>query len=803
MFGQHLLQSGHYASIEVQEKLEKMNESRQELEKAWIARRVKLDQCLELQFFYRDCEQAENWMGNREAFLSSDETDVETLIKKHEDFDKAINAQEEKIATLVSMADQLICSDHYSTDDINDKKQQVLDRWKHLKQGLIEKRSKLGESQTLQHFSRDADEIENWIADKLQMAIDESYKDPANIQSKHQKQQAFEAELAANAERIQSVLAAGQNLIDKKQCADSEDAVQARLKSITEQWVYLTTKTTEKSIKLKEANKQRSFNAAVKDIDFWLGEVESLLKSEEAGKDLTSVQNLIKKHQMVEADITTHEDHIRDMNNLAQSLVDSGQFDAPSIQEKCNNINERFERIKTLAAYRRAHLNDANTLHQFFRDIADEETWIKEKKLLVSSDDYGRELMGVQNLLKKHLRIETELGSHEPIIQAVQETGQQLMAESKLGIPEIEQRLEALMNSWRELKKIASDRGNKLEESLLYHQFLAKVEEEDAWISEKQHLLSIEDYGSTMAAVQGLLKKHIAFESDFAVHKERCAGITSAGEQLIAAGNHHSKVISQRLQQLQDRMNNIEESAIIRKGKLLDNSAYLQFMWKADVVESWIVILMVAASRLLYHRYVKDIYFFILLFTEISPFFNHFSNQSGVSEDALREFSMMFKHFDRNRTGRLNHFEFKSCLRALGYDLPMVEEGQYEPEFESILNVVDPHRDGYVSLQEYMAFMISRETENVRSSEDVQQAFKSITTDRPYITAEELYANLRKEAADYCLAHMKAYIDPKTGYPISGAYDYTEFIQLLFQNCTVILIQSRRFLLPNFSFSSS
>ena len=35
---------------------------------------------------------------------------------------------------------------------------------------------------------------------------------------------------------------------------------------------------------------------------------------------------------------------------------------------------------------------------------------------------------------------------------------------------------------------------------------------------------------------------------------------------------------------------------------------------------------------------------------------------------------------------------FKSCLRALGYDLPMVEEP--EPEFEAILNVVDPNRLG-------------------------------------------------------------------------------------------------------------
>lgn len=78
-------------------------------------------------------------------------------------------------------------------------------------------------------------------------------------------------------------------------------------------------------MKLKEANKQRTFNAAIKDIDFWLGEVESLLKSEDSGKDLSSVQNLIKKHQMIEADIASHEDRIKDMNSLADSLIESGK----------------------------------------------------------------------------------------------------------------------------------------------------------------------------------------------------------------------------------------------------------------------------------------------------------------------------------------------------------------------------------------------------------------------------------------------------------------------------------------------
>ena len=37
-------------------------------------------------------------------------------------------------------------------------------RWQTLKEALVERRSKLGESQSLQSVSRDADDIEAWIA---------------------------------------------------------------------------------------------------------------------------------------------------------------------------------------------------------------------------------------------------------------------------------------------------------------------------------------------------------------------------------------------------------------------------------------------------------------------------------------------------------------------------------------------------------------------------------------------------------------------------------------------------------------
>uniref|UniRef100_A0A452V8Q2 Spectrin alpha chain, non-erythrocytic 1 n=1 Tax=Ursus maritimus TaxID=29073 RepID=A0A452V8Q2_URSMA len=1008
-FGQQLLAHGHYASPEVKEKLDILDRERAGLEKAWAQRRMMLDQCLELQLFHRDCEQAENWMAAREAFLNTEDKgdsldSVEALIKKHEDFDKAINVQEEKIAALQSFADQLVAAGHYAKGDICSRRNEVLDRWRRLKAQMIEKRSKLGESQTLQQFSRDVDEIEAWISEKLQTASDESYKDPTNIQSKHQKHQAFEAELHANADRIRGVIDTGNSLIERGACAGSEDAVKARLAALADQWQFLVQKSAEKSQKLKEANKQQNFNTGIKDFDFWLSEVEALLASEDYGKDLASVNNLLKKHQLLEADISAHEDRLKDLNSQADSLMTSSAFDTSQVKDKRDTINGRFQKIKTMAASRRAKLNESHRLHQFFRDMDDEESWIKEKKLLVSSEDYGRDLTGVQNLRKKHKRLEAELAAHEPAIQGVLDTGKKLSDDNTIGKEEIQQRLAQFVEHWKELKQLATARGQRLEESLEYQQFVANVEEEEAWINEKMTLVASEDYGDTLA---GLLKKHEAFETDFTVHKDRVNDVCSNGQDLIKKEN-----ISSKMKGLNGKVSDLEKAAAQRKAKLEENSAFLQFNWKADVVESWIgekenslktddygrdlssvqtlltkqetfdaglqafqqegianitalkdqllaakhiqskaiearhASLMKRWSQLLANS-VEDLF---LTFAKKASAFNSWfenaeedltdpvrcnsleeiralreahdafrsslssaqadfsqlaeldrqiksfrvasnpytwftmealeetwrnlqkiikvqqallsgdksgtlesqleatkrkhqeiramrsqlkkiedlgaameealildnkytehstvglaqqwdqldqlgmrmqhnleqqiqaRNTTGVTEEALKEFSMMFKHFDKDKSGRLNHQEFKSCLRSLGYDLPMVEEGEPDPEFEAILDTVDPNRDGHVSLQEYMAFMISRETENVKSSEEIESAFRALSSEgKPYVTKEELYQNLTREQADYCVSHMKPYVDGK-GRELPTAFDYVEFTRSLFVN---------------------
>ena len=81
----------------------------------------------------------------------------------------------------------------------------------------------------------------------------------------------------------------------------------------------------------------------------------------------------------------------------------------------------------------------------------------------------------------------------------------------------------------------------------------------------------------------------------------------------------------------------------------------------------------------------------------MSDLFSMCRNTTGVSEEQIREINQTFNYFDRNKSGQLEYHEFKACLRSLGCDLAVVEEGQTDPEFEAILDRVDPNRLVYLT----------------------------------------------------------------------------------------------------------
>merc|ERR1719193_2509041 len=103
--GKELLSMNHYASNEIKEKLRELTDKRNGMIHRWEERWEHLQLILEVYQFARDAAVAEAWLIAQDPYLKSDEfgqsiEEVENLIKKHEAFEKAAAAQEERFAAL-------------------------------------------------------------------------------------------------------------------------------------------------------------------------------------------------------------------------------------------------------------------------------------------------------------------------------------------------------------------------------------------------------------------------------------------------------------------------------------------------------------------------------------------------------------------------------------------------------------------------------------------------------------------------------------------------------------------------------
>merc|ERR1712088_627262 len=103
--GKELLSMGHYASNEIKEKLRELTDKRNGMIHRWEERWEHLQLILEVYQFARDAAVAEAWLIAQDPYLKSEELgesidEVENLIKKHEAFEKAAAAQEERFAAL-------------------------------------------------------------------------------------------------------------------------------------------------------------------------------------------------------------------------------------------------------------------------------------------------------------------------------------------------------------------------------------------------------------------------------------------------------------------------------------------------------------------------------------------------------------------------------------------------------------------------------------------------------------------------------------------------------------------------------
>lgn len=631
-FGHRLIQQKHSSSEILKINVQHLEELRRMLIQAWEERRQILSQCYEFQMFKEQAEQADSWLASKEAFLNNEDlgdsmSSVEALIRKHDNFEKTMSAQREKIDQLEKFATELIANKHYDSSTIQTRCQAICQRRDRLKENAMVRQKKLKESKQLQQFLRNIYEVVGWIHEKMQVALDESYRDSTNLLSKIQKHAAFEAELAANKGRIDAVSNEGEKMIGTGHFASVE--IQTQLQELELLWRQLLDQAALKKERLQDAYQALQFSRMLEDLDSWMDEVETQLQSEDHGKSLTSVQNLLKKHQLLEIDINNHAESIEQVKDLSASFHNSNHFMKEEIEERASNIVKRYQTLHEPGQIRRENLEDALLLQQFYRDIEDELSWISEKEPLASSTDLGNNLISVQNLQKKHQVLEAEIHTHEPLIATVVSKGRQMIRNGHFASAEVEIKLQEFQTAFQQLKDLSSVRRLRLLDAVESQMFYSEVSEVEAWMKEKKPFLTSTDCGKDEASVQSLMKKLDVLERDIENFNNNIIKLGKLSQGLIERGHFDSENIKQKQEEVEASYQTMKTLSEERNKRLQESKQFFVFIRDADEVAVWIHEQMAIASS---EDYGKDVEHVEILIQKFEAFLTNLdSNEDRVT----------------------------------------------------------------------------------------------------------------------------------------------------------------------------
>ncbi|XP_048512555.1 spectrin beta chain, non-erythrocytic 1 isoform X2 [Athalia rosae] len=602
---------------DVKPNLEYLEDLRQGLASAWDDRRMRLTQAHQLQLFKEQANQADSWLATKEAFLNNDDlgeslSGVESLVRKHEEFQKMLTSQLVRIDELERFAGEILEKEHSDSAVIKHRLNAVCARRDRLKNSAAARRKKLFEGYQLQQFLRNMYEVEGWLHQKQQIASDENYRDSSNLQSKIQKHTAFESELAANRGRVRAVVGEGEALIEEDHYASKE--IQERLEELEADWRLLQAASELKKNRLNDAYQALLFGRTLDEFETWIDDIETQLQSEDHGKDLSSVANLLKRHTNLENDVLGHNEACESIKDTAASFQKSGHFMSEEIQERALAAINRYHSLQEPIQIRRDNLEDARLLHQFSRDVEDELHWLGEKEPLASSTDLGNSLSTVQRLQKKHQALEAELISRDPVVSSLVSRGAVMVRSGHFASEKIEKLSQELQEKLAHLKDLASVRKLRLLDAVESQMFYAEAAEAEQWIKEKQPQLASPDYGKDEDSVQTLLKKLEGIDRDLMSFKNTIGNLKKLSQGLIDRHHFDSKNIAQKQAEIENKFEELQKLSEFRAQRLLESEKLYKFIREADEVIEWISDQTTVAASEDYGRDVEHVELLIQIF---------------------------------------------------------------------------------------------------------------------------------------------------------------------------------------------
>uniref|UniRef100_A0A0N5AM27 Spectrin beta chain n=1 Tax=Syphacia muris TaxID=451379 RepID=A0A0N5AM27_9BILA len=304
----------------------------------------------------------------------------------------------------------------------------------------------------------------------------------------------------------------------KKENYHDADRIRTHEREIWDKWTQLLTALEARRVALMSLN---DLMELLRDIDALTSEMRLLepqFLNRDVGKHLLGVEDLLQKQEILEAQLNSQGELLKNMSFRARSYIrqEGEQYDI--LQRKLDDAKALHERLIDLCRQRRTTLFRARDLYRFIQDHEEEMSWLKEKEDLCIAVLSSRDLSSTPQLSRIFKNLETEMHSHWQQSKAVIAQGEKLMS-SGFNKDDIQSRINKLQNKWEKLRKSASAVEKWLQEAEQAHQYFQDANEAESWIREKFPLVKSDDFGRDEQSSENLLSRHIRLEEEIHAYR--------------------------------------------------------------------------------------------------------------------------------------------------------------------------------------------------------------------------------------------------------------------------------------------
>ncbi|KAM9260145.1 LOW QUALITY PROTEIN: spectrin beta chain, non-erythrocytic 4-like [Morus bassanus] len=323
----------------------------------------------------------------------------------------------------------------------------------------------------------------------------------------------------------------------------------------------------------------------------WLNENQRLVSQDNFGYDLPAVEAAMKKHEAIEADISSYQERIQVVVELALEMESEGYYDTKRISAQKDNILRQWGLLTELVRSRRARLEQNLALQKIFQEMVYMIDWMEEMQVLLVSKDLGKHLLEVEDLLQKHGLLEADISAQTERVRALNAAAlkfSELEGYQPCDPQIICNRVNHVQTCLEELGELAGKRRKELEDSRQLWAFFQEMEEAEAWIREKEQILAAKTCGRDLSSVLTLTNKHKSMLGELGSRRALLHQTMKRGEQILAKKRFSPGGIQEKMREVRLHWKKLEEVTGLHQQRLQEALNFFQFSAETDDLVAWL-----------------------------------------------------------------------------------------------------------------------------------------------------------------------------------------------------------------------